>query len=148
MLGALEVKRIAKIAARHGKEWKTIHTAVLDCIYAHRNRRTKNCWPSRSLIAKHCRKSERQIDRVIKQLREWGALEHQRPRKVSNGRFGGRQFTISFEDPRDISPRDISGVHHGTLRSKARERSKASNTDPPTSSRTGLRNRLSLPEDR
>lgn len=107
MLGALEVKAVNRLAALHAGEWKIIHTAVIDCILAHHNRRTGLCWPERKAIASHCNVSERTVDRAIAKLLAWGAIERLQPRSLASGQFRPRQFTFQFELPRDTQ------VSHG-----------------------------------
>jgi hypothetical protein len=116
MLGALEVKRLARVAALHGVEWKTVHTAVMDCLFAHHNRRSGHCWPERKVIAAHSHVSERTVDRVISQLVKWGVIKKQRPRSLSTGEFGLRQYAFLFELPCDTQvshgPCAKKGGHH------------------------------------
>ena len=99
MLGALEVKAISRLAGQHGSEWKPLHTAVLGCLLAHRNRRTGSCFPERRLLAAHCNVTERTIDRTLDQLRAWGAIERQQPRALASQQFREAQYTFLFELP-------------------------------------------------
>jgi hypothetical protein len=99
MLGALEVKAITRFAAQHPAEWKPLHTAVLQGLLAHRNRRTGRCFPERRLLAAHCNVSERTIDRTLDQLTAWGAIERQQPRAVTSQQFREVQYVFLFELP-------------------------------------------------
>jgi hypothetical protein len=99
MLGALEVKAISRFAAQHRAEWKPVHTAVLQGLLAHRNRRTGRCFPERRVLAANCNVSERTIDRILDQLTAWGAIERQQPRAVSSQQFREAQYTFLFELP-------------------------------------------------
>jgi hypothetical protein len=99
VLGHLEVKAISRLAAQRGPEWKPIHTAVMGCLLAHRNRRTGSCFPERRLLAAHCNVKERTIDRVLAQLTEWGAIERHQLRTVSSQKFREAQYTFLFELP-------------------------------------------------
>jgi len=105
MLGALEVKVIARLAAQHGSAWKPLHTAVMSCLLAHRNRRTGNCWPERKAIASYCGRSVRTVDRAVDQLVAWGAIKRQQPRAVSSQRFREAQYVFLFELPSATSSR-------------------------------------------
>ena len=99
MLGALEVKRVTRVATERGPAWKSIHTAVLSCLLAHRNHKTGHCWPARAVIARFCRSSERTVDRAIAKLIEWGAIERQQPRALAGGTFAPVQYAFLFELP-------------------------------------------------
>lgn len=99
MLGALEVKAITRFAKQHGSDWKPVHTAVLQGLLAHRNRRTGRCFPERRLLAANCNVSESTIDRTIAQLTAWGAIERQQPRALSSQQFREAQYTFLFELP-------------------------------------------------
>lgn len=107
MLGALEVKAITRLAARHGRDWKPIHTAVMGCLLAHRNRRSGHCWPRRKDIAAHCNVSQRTIDRAMARLTAWGAIERQQPKAVSSGTFRPSQCTFLFELPLSELPQSV-----------------------------------------
>lgn len=115
MLGALEVKRLTRLATERGSEWKGIHTSVLSCLLAHRHRQSGHSWPAREVIASYCRVSPRTVDRAIAKLVEWGAIEKQRPRLVS-GQFQSAQYAFLFELPpaTAMSPRDKNGRCHAT----------------------------------
>src|SRR6202034_3067995 len=102
MLGALEVKAIARLAREHRDEWKPLHTAVMGCLLAHRNRRSGRCFPERRLIAAHCNVSESTIDRAIAQLVTWRAIERQQPRAVSSQQFRESQYSFLFELPQTV----------------------------------------------
>ena len=116
MQGALEVKAISRLATQRGAEWKPLHTAVMGCLLAHRNRGTGHCWPDRRTIAKYCNVSERTVDRTLSQLVAWGAIEKQQPKAMAGGHFRPRQFTFLFSLPVGQScvsrPRD-KAVSHG-----------------------------------
>jgi hypothetical protein len=109
MLGALEVKAIARVAAQHRSEWKPIHAAVMGCLIAHRNRRTEQCSPHRKDIAAHCGVSERTVDRIVDQLKEWGAIERQQLRALSSQRFRTAQYTFLFNLPEPPAVEEPTG---------------------------------------
>jgi hypothetical protein len=102
MLGAVEVKVISRLAAQHGREWKPVHTSVMDCLLAHRNRRTGDCRPHRRTIAAHCNVSERTIDRALEQLVAWGAIDRLQPKAVASRQFRAAQYVFLFEIPQPV----------------------------------------------
>jgi hypothetical protein len=104
MLGALEVKAISRLAAKMGAEWKPLHSSILGCLLAHRNRHSGNCWPKRRLIAAHSNVSERTVDRAIEQLVRWGALARQQPRAAGQ-QFLEAQYSFLFEIPTAVENR-------------------------------------------
>jgi hypothetical protein len=110
------VKRLTRLATERGREWKGIHTSVLSCLLAHRNRTTGHCWPARGVIAGYCRVSERTVDRVIAKLVEWGAIEKQQPRLAADGQFRPLQYAFLFElpDAKRGSPCDKNGRRRAT----------------------------------
>jgi hypothetical protein len=99
MLGALEVKAISRLVREHRAEWKPLHTAVMNCLLAHRNRRSGSCFPERKLMAAHANVSERTVDRALAQLVAWGAIEREQPRAVSGQQFRQVQYSFLFELP-------------------------------------------------
>jgi hypothetical protein len=111
LLGALLVKRLTRLAAEHGREWRSIHTAVLSCLLAHRTRDGRCSWPARKVIASYCRVTERTVDRAIVKLVTCGAIEKQQPRAIAGGKFLPMQYSILFEIP---SPVDKNGPHRST----------------------------------
>ena len=104
MLGALEVKAISRLAAKHGRQWKPLHTAVMGCLLAHRNRRSGYCWPRRKDIAGYCNISERTVNRIVAQLAGWGVIERQQPRAVTTRAYGPAQYAFLFELPQSELP--------------------------------------------
>jgi hypothetical protein len=102
MLGALEVKTISRLAAKHGRQWKPLHTAVMGCLLAHRNRRSGYCWPRRKDIAGYCNISERTVNRIVAQLAGWGVIERQQPRAVTTRAYGPAQYAFLFELPQSV----------------------------------------------
>ena len=100
VLGALEVKAIGRLVALHPHEWKPLHTAVLGCLLAHRNRRTGSCFPERRLLAAYCSVTERTIDRTLAQLTAWGAIEREQPRALTSQQFREAQYTFLFVLPK------------------------------------------------
>lgn len=110
------MKRLTRLAAARGREWKGVHTSVLSCLLAHRNRATGHSWPARAVIASYCRVSERTVDRAIEKLVAWGAIEKQQPRAVMDGQFRPAQYAFLFELPAATakSPCDKKGRHRAT----------------------------------
>src|SRR5579863_8025129 len=97
MLGALEVKKIVRMAAARGAAWKTVHSAVMSCLLAHHNRQTGHCWPDRKLIATFCCRSVRTVDRIIVKLVAWGCLEKQQPKALASGQFRPCQYALPLD---------------------------------------------------
>ena len=97
MFGALELKAVNRFAAQH-PEWRPIHTAVIGCLLAHRHPHSKQCTPSRRLVAESCGTSERTVDRAIAQLKSWGAIKTSQLKLFGNS-WGPAQYTFLFELP-------------------------------------------------
>ena len=102
MLGALEVKAITRLARKYGADWKPLHTAVLGCLLAHRNRRTGHCWPRRKDIAAYSNISERTVNRIMAQLTAWGAIERAAAEDCCRSHVRPAQYTFLFELPQSV----------------------------------------------
>lgn len=100
MLGALEVKIVRHVAAQR-PGWKPLHTAVLSCLLAHRNRQGQ-AWPMQELIAGFCRVSERTARRALTQLLDWGVIKPGQLRAVSSQKFGPVQYLFLFTLPQVV----------------------------------------------
>jgi hypothetical protein len=120
MLGAIEVKAISKIAARHGA-WKPVHSAVLGCLLAHRNRRSSLCCPSRQTIAAFAGVSERTVDRVLSQLRGWQAISAETGRSLNQQTYAATQYSFLFELPAENSPAENPVIENEVVRNFAQE---------------------------
>ena len=113
---------MVRVAAEHRSEWKPLHTAVMSCLLAHRNRRTGDCYPRREVIAAFSNASVRTVDRAMLQLAFWGVIEREQPKAVSSGEFRPAQYTFLFplsasEEGSNESPNPCDKIG-GTVRQK------------------------------
>jgi hypothetical protein len=100
MFGALEVKIISRLAGQHS-EWKPLHSAVLGCLLAHRNRQGQS-WPEQKTIAAFCAVSIRTIGRVLTELSDWGAIQQRQLRALSSQQLGPAQYVFLFTLPQSV----------------------------------------------
>jgi len=149
MLGALEVKAVARKVRQLGDAWKPLHAAVLSCLYAHRNRRGL-AWPPQSLTADFTNVDKKTVARATDDLIAWGLIARKQPRALSSGEFQNTQYTFLFpvadeervENPADgsvcpISPEDnfasAGGQKPGSPEDKNRDAIRnLSSEDPST----------------
>ena len=91
MLGALEVKTVIALAQQHQEKWKPLHTAILDCLLAHRNPQSGKCCPSQEVIASHSNAGMRTVQRAIAELEIWGIISASQLRRTAPN-----QYEINF----------------------------------------------------
>jgi hypothetical protein len=102
MLGALEVKIVARLARQHAPEWKALHTAVMYYLLAHRRLSADRCWPEQSTIAASCNVTVRTVGRVVARFRDWGLLHSGQIRAVASGKVGPAQYVFHFNLPQSV----------------------------------------------
>ena len=87
-----------RVARERGSEWSPTHAAILSCLLAHRNRHSGTAWPARRDLADFSGCSERTVDRVLGELRSWGAVDGGQSVRASSEQFRRAQYSFPFTE--------------------------------------------------